>query len=515
VSTAAQLIGTRLGAYDIQAVLGSGGMANVYRAFDTNLQRMVAIKVLSPAAAAQPGFVERFRQEARLIANLRHPNIVHVYDFDQHENTIYMVQELLAGPTLERWMCDLAARGTRPTPQSVIEIVTQLASALDAAHAAGIIHRDVKPGNALWNDQGHLVLTDFGIAKQVVSTASQTQVGLILGTPSYLSPEQAQGLPLTPASDIYSLGIVLYELLAGNVPFRGTTPMHVLMDHIQTPPPPLPPLPDLPHGVELVMQRVLAKDPAARFGSASELARALADVWADIPASAPARADIHNQATRVWQPPTPAPPGTSIPVRSRVPPVSNPVAISRARPAAPQAVSQAPLAAKRSGLLLPILGALLAVLLLGGMVLAARGGARAADTVEREPTSVPALAQGTTNAPIATRMPAQPSTPSSDTPGVPSDPFAELQAMLEAGRANGELGQHGDELLGALRSARQALATSDTKAAVQQFTLMQQILLAGSHGGTIKAGIMIESMKRIQALAKIHGLTLPLTVQFD
>jgi eukaryotic-like serine/threonine-protein kinase len=286
--------------------LGSGGMANVYRAFDTNLQRMVAIKVLSPAAAAQPGFVDRFRQEARLIANLRHPNIVHVYDFGQHENAIYMVQELLAGPTLETWMSDLAARGTRPTPQAVIEIVTQLADALDAAHAAGIIHRDVKPGNALWNDQGQLVLTDFGIAKQVMSDTSQTQFGLVLGTPSYLSPEQAQSLPLTPASDVYSLGVVLYELLAGNVPFRGTTPMHVVMDHIQTSPPPLPIRPDLLPEIETVVQRALAKDPVARFGSANELARALARAWAEVPVHPPTKADIHNEATRVWQRPTPA-----------------------------------------------------------------------------------------------------------------------------------------------------------------------------------------------------------------
>src|SRR5436190_8822230 len=139
MSTAAQLIGTRLGAYDIQALLGSGGMANVYRAVDKNLQRAVALKVLSPAAAAQPSFADRFRQEARLIANLRHPNIVQVYDFGEQDGHTYMVQGLLAGPTLGAWMLDLAARGLRPTPDQINTIISQLASALDAAHAAGII----------------------------------------------------------------------------------------------------------------------------------------------------------------------------------------------------------------------------------------------------------------------------------------------------------------------------------------------------------------------------------------
>src|SRR4051812_736995 len=297
------LIGTRLAAYDIQALLGSGGMANVYRAFDTNLRRAVAIKVLSPAAAAQPGFAERFRQEARLIANLRHPNIVQVYDFGEQDGQSYMVQELLAGPTLGAWMSDLAARSMRPAPDEINAIVIQLAGALDAAHAAGIIHRDVKPANALWHDPGRLVLTDFGIAKQMFSDANQTQFGVVFGTPSYLSPEQAQTLPLTPASDVYSLGVVLYELLAGDVPFRGATPLRVAMDHIQTPPPPLPARLGLPPEVTAVVQRALAKNPAARFASAGELAQALTRAWAVSPMPpASSGADIHNQATQHWQP---------------------------------------------------------------------------------------------------------------------------------------------------------------------------------------------------------------------
>ena len=517
VSTQPQLIGARLGAYDIQALLGSGGMADVYRGFDTNLHRAVAIKVLSPAAAAQPGFADRFRQEARLIANLRHPNIVQVYDFGQQDSFTYMVQELLAGPTLAAWMSDLAARGMRPAPDEISAIVAELAGALDAAHVAGIIHRDVKPANALWNDQGRLVLTDFGIAKQLISDTNQTQFGVVFGTPSYLSPEQAQSLPLTPASDVYSLGVVLYELLAGNVPFRGVTPMHVAVDHIQTPPPPLPARPDLTPAVEAVVQRALAKDPAVRFSSADELAQALARAWVASP-TPPGRpgADIHNQATQHWQPPMPAATAVSTPPLSSAPPIDDPLAVGAPPAAAPHSRSpqpSPPLTRSRSSL--PLLAALLAILLLAGVVLAARGGARTADTAGRSATSVPADAEGATGAALPTSAPAQLATPSSGTPSVPDDPFVELRTELEVGRAAGRVGPHGDELLVTLSSVQQALAAGDTKTAVQHFTAMQQILLAGTHDGTIDAGVMVETMKRVQSLAKSQGLTLPLSIQFD
>ena len=518
VNAPPQLIGARLGAYDIQALLGSGGMANVYRGFDSNLQRAVAIKVLSPAAAAQPGFTDRFRQEARLIANLRHPNIVQVYDFGQQDSFTYMVQELLAGPTLAAWMSDLAARRMRPTPDEIGAIVGQLAGALDAAHAAGIIHRDVKPGNALWNDQGRLVLTDFGIAKQLISDTNQTQFGVVFGTPSYLSPEQAQSLTLTPASDVYSLGVVLYELLAGDVPFRGVTPMQMAMDHIQTPPPPLPPHPDLSPEVEAVVQRALAKDPAARFSSAGDLAHTLARAWAVAPAPSriPPNADLHNQATQRWQPPMPAPPAASAPVGSSAPPIGDPAAAAAARPLTPSGGLLRPvLPLKRSRSLLPILGTLLAVVLLGGVVLAARGGARPADTAGRSATSVPSNAEGPIGVTPPNITPAQAPTPSSNTPSVADDPFAGLRTVLEAGRADGRVGSHGDELLAALGNAQLALAAGDAQTAVRHFSAMQQTLLAGTHNGTIDARVMVEAMNRIQSLARTRGLTLPLSVRFD
>jgi eukaryotic-like serine/threonine-protein kinase len=517
MSTPPQLIGARLGAYEIQALLGSGGMANVYRSFDTNLHRAVAIKVLSPDAGTQPGFADRFRQEARLIANLRHPNIVQVYDFGQQDSFIYMVQELLAGPTLAAWMSDLAGGGMRPAPDEISAIVAQLAGALDAAHAAGIIHRDVKPANALWNDQGRLVLTDFGIAKQLISDTNQTQFGMIFGTPSYLSPEQAQSLPLTPASDVYSLGVVLYELLAGDVPFRGVTPMQVAMDHIQTPPPPLPPRPDLTPAIEAVVQRALAKDPTARFASVGELAQALARAWVASPTpSGRPGADIHNQATQHWQPLVPAVAAFATPPLSSAPPIDDRLAVGALPAAAPHRRStQPPPPLTRSRSLLPLLGALLAMLLLAGVVLAVRGGARTADTAGRSATSVPADAEGATGAVLPTSAPAQLTTPSSESPSIPDDPFVELRTELEVGRADGRMGPHGDALLVALSSVQQALAAGDTNTAVQHFTAMQQILLAGTHDGTIDAGVMVKTMKRVQSLAKGHDLTLPLSIQFD
>ena len=387
------LIGKQFGPYAIQALLGSGGMGHVYRGFDQSLERPVAIKVLTEAAAAQPGLAERFRQEARLIARLQHPHIVQVYAFGEEDGITYMVEQLLPGPTLGERLKELATRGERFSREQILAITAQLAGALDAAHAAGIIHRDLKPANALWNANGELVLTDFGIARQVLTDMKYTQTGMIIGTPHYLSPEQAKGLTVTPASDIYSFGVVLYELIAGKVPFEGETPMTVVLEHIQSPPPSLAPLrPELPPAVDAVVQRALAKEPSERFASAGAVAQALEQAWAGgkatqvLPPS-----DIHDQATSLWRGAPPANPASadtqtpSAPTPTAAPPAPAPEAPAVAPAAATPAPSSRP--ARRLPLVW-LLGGLLLLLLLGGLALALN--ANAPTDTAADPEAAPA-----------------------------------------------------------------------------------------------------------------------------
>jgi serine/threonine-protein kinase len=503
----ANLIGAQLGSYQIRALLGNGGMASVYRGFDLNLRREVAIKVLSEAAAAQPGLAARFRQEAQIIAGLHHPHIVKIYDFGERDGLTYMVQELLPGPTLEAWLRDLAARGERLQREKALAIVAQLASALDAAHAAGIIHRDVKPANAIWNAAGALALTDFGIAKNTLGNANHTQAGMVIGTPNYISPEQARGLAPTPASDIYGLGVVVYELLAGKPPFVGNT-MSVVIDHIQTPPPPLRQLrPDLPHDVEAVVQQALAKDPAARFNSAAVLAHALEQSWPAANTGATQSIDVHNQATRAWSRSQPAVPPPLAPQRpaSTVEHEIGPAAPARAQP--------------RS--LLPLLGGALAIVLLGGIVMASRGTpAKAPTTPIAAPTAVPApqptaLPSQPTSASAPPTVPApQPTAPPAPqptaAPAPPVTPIDQLRVLLSSGIAAGKAGEQGDELLKQLDEAQRALADGDKRRAADRLSELATKLLEGAADGKIDPDFAKQALDQVGAVASSNGLTLRL-----
>ena len=259
----------RIASYILLEPLGHGGMAVVYRARQESLDRTVAVKVLSENLAASTEFMERFRREARTAANLRHPNVITVHDFGEDERGVpYLVLEYIEGPTLADLM-DVGLDDSR-----IPDLLDQIAAGLDYAHAHGVIHRDIKPGNVLTTEDGRVVLADFGLA-WLLEGAHLTMTGGVIGTPEYMSPEQAAGEPIDHRSDVYALGVVLYEMLVGERPFIAETPIAVLLKHLQDPAPSvLLARPDLPPAVGDVLAKVLVKGPAVRYASAGELARA-------------------------------------------------------------------------------------------------------------------------------------------------------------------------------------------------------------------------------------------------
>jgi len=271
------LIGQNLGKYRILARLGRGGMAEVYKAFQPSLDRYVAVKLLHAFMAEDKDFLARFQREAKNVAALRHPNIVQVFDFDVEGEQYYMVMEYLDGPTLKTRLETLHQRGERLPLVEVLRIVRDVGSALAYAHGRGIVHRDVKPANVILETSGRVILTDFGVAK-ILSGTQFTATGTVLGTPAYMSPEQGLGQPGDGRSDIYSLGVMLYEMATGRLPFDADTPLAVVMKHVKDPLPlPRSVQPDLPESLERVILRALAKEPAERYDRVEAL---LADLEA-------------------------------------------------------------------------------------------------------------------------------------------------------------------------------------------------------------------------------------------
>lgn len=374
------LTGKKIGKYLIKEKLGSGGMAEVYKGYQENLDRFVAIKLMHAFLVADQDFLNRFQREARAMAALNHPNIVGVYDFDVYgENSYYLVMEYIRGGTLKDRLEELARRGERLPLSDAVKMIAEIADALAYAHRRDMVHRDIKPANIMLNeDTGRAVLTDFGIVKLMGSQSMAfTATGALIGTPAYMSPEQALGKSGDHRVDIYSLGVMLFQMVTGTLPFDADTPLAVVMKHVSSPTPePSSIAPDIPWGLQEVIMKAMAKSPEERFGSAGEMATALRAV------------DLSATSSRPVAPMPPPKPPVDYPT---------PAKTEVMMPAVDTAVAPTPAPTqtkKRPVWLFPIIGVVLLLAIVGG-VLAANGvfGGNPTPTVtavaEAENTAVP------------------------------------------------------------------------------------------------------------------------------
>lgn len=304
-----ELLGRTLGQFEIIEEIGRGGMATVYRARQLSMGRVVAVKVLPRHLMHDPSFYERFEREVEVITQLEHPHILPIYDYGQVDDIPYIAMRYLGGGSLDQRL-----RRGLPALTEIIKPLRQIAQALDHAHSQGIIHRDLKPGNIMLDEGGNAYLSDFGIARVL---GSQLTGSLIVGTPAYMSPEQANGLPLDGRSDIYALGVVVFEMITGHGPFEAETPMAMLLKHLNEPVPSLLGYrSDIAPQVDQVVQRATAKDPDERYPSATQMIDSL-------------EAALQGRPVDITPPPAPTRRAEPQPVPSPVPPAESP-ATSRA-----------------------------------------------------------------------------------------------------------------------------------------------------------------------------------------
>jgi serine/threonine protein kinase len=310
------LTGRQFGPYQIVAPVGEGGMAAVYKAYQSSMERYVALKVLPRQMAQSEEFIARFKREARLLAQLQHPHILPVFDYGQADDFTYIVMPYVQSGTL----ADLL-KARRVNYSEIRRIVTQIADALGYAHARGMIHRDIKPSNVLVDERGNCLLTDFGLARMAVATSMLTSSGAIMGTPAYMSPEQGTGGVVDGRSDIYSLGIILYEMVTGRVPYSAETPIAIVFKHIQDALPPARNFaPDLPEALELVLLKSLAKRPEDRYQTTDEFIHAIQEAIPFTSAVTPAPTSPPSPALQVNS----APPSPNANLPTMLEPVSKP-----------------------------------------------------------------------------------------------------------------------------------------------------------------------------------------------
>jgi serine/threonine-protein kinase len=368
------LVGRTLGRYEVTALVGRGGMATVYKARHPGLNRNVAVKVLHRHLAVDSAFVGRFRREARAVATLRHPNIVRLHDFDNEGDIYFIVMEFIDGPTLASFLKRLFKQGRHLSPQEILRLFSPLCSAIDYAHQQGMVHRDIKPSNIILTRQHEPILTDYGIARIAGATA-YTIPGVVIGSAHYMSPEQAEGLPGDNRSDIYSLGIVLFEALTGSVPFQGDTPLSVLMKQVSSAPPPALSLnPDLPPAIEAVVNKALAKDPNDRYQKASDLALALQEVFGEAaaePAAAVEAGAVEEPTLQVTRQITPPPPSAGEATRAAEPTLVTEAEAGLTIPPAPARRARAKIPRQ---VMIPALALAVVAVAVGGFLLFGGGG---------------------------------------------------------------------------------------------------------------------------------------------
>ncbi len=416
---ASDLSGQTLGQYQIVRQLGEGGMATVYLGEQTSIGRTVAIKVLPPHFMHDATFMQRFEREVKVIAELQHPRVLPVYDYGQIGGRPYIVMAYMAGGTL----ADLLEKGPIELDE-VVRLIGQIAEGLDHAHRKGIIHRDFKPSNVLIDQHGNAYLADFGIAKISESTVQLTGTGIV-GTPAYMAPEMGQHGSVTPQVDVYAVGVTLYQMLTGKYPFKGDTPLSVMMAHATRPVPDVREArPDLPNAISDVVRTAMAKEPADRYQSAGELARALR---AAVAAAAEQRTTDETAigrafpATIVEQTPStpPPPPRPSTPP----PPVPSGADDWRTTPGTPgyqPGVTPPPAVERKGGCrwgLWAAIGGVLVVVLICIGVTVLGGGAAALTAMFATATSTPTNTPVPTETPTPTETPRPTDPPAGPTPG--------------------------------------------------------------------------------------------------